>query len=409
MKRILCSLLIVVMLLSLLAGCQKKEQSITLDSSFVIVCAEETGVVNQAAKSLQLSLAQKCGLELELVKEAPAGKKTITVAVDASLAEGAYRTRIVDGNLAIEAQSEQVMVFAMRDIRLNWLGQSTEPAIKGELLNKLSGTVDLANAPFLVLTQNIRYADDEGGNTVAQRAPRYNKLVTEYQPDLIFMQEDNKLWSNICDIYLKDNYGFFGMFSSGPDAESIKGNRQAIFYRADRYEQLDSGYFWLSDTPDEAYSKLEGSKSIRHCTWALLKDNFTGKELLAINTHLDNSTIEIRNFQLQVLLDRLGDKMEQYPTVFCGDFNAVPDEPAYATMTGRMSDPHVSATTKLSTIEITCDKYGTWETPKRIDYMFYNDQLVANKYRVMTDTYQDNTGCYISDHYGVTTEYSFAK
>lgn len=56
-----------------------------------------------------------------------------------------------------------------------------------------------------------------------------------------------------------------------------------------------------------------------------------------------------------------------------------------------------------------CDKYGEWETPKRIDYMFYNDELVANKYRVMTDRYQDKTGCYVSDHFGVTTEYSFAK
>lgn len=407
MKHMLCTLLAVSMLCGVLAACQKEEESLTLDSSFVIVCAEETGPVDQAAKSLQIALAQKCGLELELVKEAPAGKKTITVAVDGSLAEGAYRTRIVDGNLAIEAQSGQVMVFAMRDIRLNWLGEGAEPVLRAAQLEKLSGTVDLKNAPFFVLTQNIRYTDDEGGNKVIERAPRYNKLVTEYQPDLIFMQEDNNFWGTVCDKFFLENYGVFGMFSSGP--ETTKGNRQAIFYRADRYEEVETGYLWLSDTPDEPYSKLEESKSCRHCTWVLLKDNFTGKELLAINVHLDNSTPEVRSKQLQILLDRLGDKMEQYPTVFCGDFNAVPDEPVYATMTGLMSDPHVSATAKLSSIEITCDKYGTWETPKRIDYMFYNDQIVANKYRVMTDQYKDKTGSYISDHYGVTTEYSFAK
>ena len=409
MKRLFCFAFSAILLMSLFSGCQKKEEDVALDSTYVIVCAQEEGALNQAAKSLQMALIQKCGLELELVQEAPEGKKTVTVAVDASLAEGAYRTRIVDGNIAIEAQSEQVMIFAMRAIRWSWLGEGAEPKLTADQTADLSGTVDLANAPFYVLTQNIRYADDENGNKVSDRAPRYNKLVTEYIPDLIYMQEDNKLWSNISDIFFKDNYGVFGMFSSGPDAESIKGNRQAIFYRLDRYEALDSGFFWLSETPDEAYTKLEDSKSIRHCVWVLLKDKFTGKELLAVNTHMDNSTPEVRNFQLQVILDRLGDKMEQYPTVFCGDFNATPDEPVYATMTGRMSDPHVSATTKLSDLEITCDKYGTWETPKRIDYMFYNELLVANTYRIMTDRYPDKTGSYISDHFGVTTEYSFVN
>lgn len=407
MKRVLSTLLAAMMLLGILAGCQKEMKDLALDSGFVIVCTEESGPVYQAALSLQLALAQKCSLELELVKEAPAGKKTITVAVDEALAEGAYRTRIADGNLAIEAQSAQVMVFAMRDIRLNWLGEGCEPKLTSDKLASLCGTVELTNAPFLVLTQNIRYADDEGGNMVVQRGPRFQKLVREYQPDIITLQEDNRIWSVITDKMLGENYGVSGTFSSGPD--TTKGNRQSIYYRLDRYELVEEGALWLSDTPDEPYSKLEASKSCRHCNWVLLKDNFTGKELLAINVHMDNSTPEVRSAQLAVLLERLGDKMEQYPTVFCGDFNATPDEPVYATMTGRMSDPHVSATTKLSTIEITCDKYGTWETPKRIDYMFYNDQIIANKYRVMTDLYQDETGCYISDHYGVTTEYSFAK
>lgn len=404
MKRILCTLLTALLLMGVLAGCQK-EASLTLDDSFVIVCSEEKGAVNQAAKSLRIALSQKCGLELELVKEAPAGKKTITVAVDEGLEAGQYRTRIVDGNLTIEAQSAQVMVLAMRDIRQNWLGEACEPKLTSDKLASLCGTVELANAPFLVLTQNIRYADDEGGNMVVQRGPRFQKLVWEYQPDIIALQEDNRIWSLITDKMLGENYGVSGTFSGGPD--TTKGNRQSIYYRLDRYELVEEGALWLSDTPDEPYSKLEASKSCRHCTWALLKDNLTGKELLAINTHLDTIGPEVRSAQLQIILDRLGDKMEQYPTIFCGDFNAVPEEAVYATMTGRMSDPHVSATAKLSTIQITCDKYGTWETPMRIDYMFYNDQIVANKYRVMTDLYQDETGCYISDHYGVTTEYSF--
>ena len=407
MKRLFCTLLSALLLLSLLSGCQKKEASITLDSDYVILCAEETGAVNQAAKSLQIALAQKWGLELELVNEAPAGKKTITVGVDEALSEGEYRTRIVDGNIAIEAQSAQVMTFAMRSIHQNWLSESSQPTLAADGLENLSGAVDLANAPFLVLTQNIRYADDEGGNKVVDRAPRYNKLVTEYMPDLIYIQEETFFWATIGEKFFEGIYGFSGTFSGGP--ETTKGSRNAIFYRLDRYEVLEEGIFWMSDTPDEPYTKLEASKGIRHCNWVLLKDNFTGRELLAVNVHLDTISNEVRAAQLDILYDRLGDKMEQYPTAFCGDFNARPDSGVYATMAERMSDPHVTAAVKNSTVEYTYDDYGTAENPGRLDYMFYNEFLTANVYEIKLDRYPDEKGSYISDHFGVTTEYSFAK
>jgi endonuclease/exonuclease/phosphatase family metal-dependent hydrolase len=96
--------------------------------------------------------------------------------------------------------------------------------------------------------------------------------------------------------------------------------------------------------------------------------------------------------------------MEQYPMVLVGDFNARPDGQVYATVTQTLSDPHVTAAKKLNNAQFTYDKYGTEEDPRRLDYMFYNDFLVANSYRVMIDLYNG----YISDHYGVTTQYSYA-
>ena len=69
----------------------------------------------------------------------------------------------------------------------------------------------LKNAPFLVLTQNIRYADDMNGNSFDERAPRYNKLVTEYMPDLIYMQEDSNRWSIMSDAYFGKIHGVSGL------------------------------------------------------------------------------------------------------------------------------------------------------------------------------------------------------
>lgn len=396
MKKLLCALLA----LLLLCGCgAQAPQEMTLDESFVIVCAEDTAL-SQAALSLQSNLKHSCGLELELVTEAPGEGKTITVSVDSALEAGQYRTRLTEGGVVIEAQNVQVMTLAMRSICANWPGKQL---LAGDC-STLSGVLPLAEAPFLVLTQNIRYADDEGGNLVIQRAPRFNQLVQQYQPDILCIQEDNRVWAPILEKFFSDRYGFTGMYSGGPDkSEGKGGNKQLIFFRSDRYELLEEGGFWLSDTPEEA-SKLEDSKSIRSCTWALLRDLHTGKELFVCNTHLDTQSEEVRVAQLNILLEQVGSYIDKYPTVFCGDFNASPDSDVYAQVTTRFSDPHVTAASADHTAEYTYTNYDTEEDPKRLDYLFYNDSLIAQSYRIMTDTYDG----YISDHFGAMTEYSFS-
>ena len=263
----------------------------------------------------------------------------------------------------------------------------------------------MADAPFLVLTQNIRYADDEGGNMVVQRAPRFNLLVEQYQPDIMCIQEDNRMWAPILEKFYADRYGFHGMYSGGPVANNGQGgNKQLIFYRSDRYEQLESGGFWLSDTPEEA-SKLEGSKSIRSCTWVLLKDKLTRQTLFVCNTHLDTISDEVRIAQLEILYQQVGSYMEKYPTVFCGDFNARPDGGVYAEVTKTLLDPHETAAVKADDYQFTYTAYDTTTDPRRLDYLFYNEFLTAQSYRILTDQYDG----YISDHYGAMTEYSFSK
>ena len=165
MKKILTCLLVLVLLLT---ACGEKTPAapaeMAVDESFVIVCAEDP-VIQQAAISLQSNLKHAHGLELELAA-APAEGKTITVSVDSGLEDGQYRTRLTEGGIVIEAQNPQIMTLAMRSICANW------PAGKltADICSKLSGYYPPAEAPFLVLTQNIRYLDDEGGDGVVGEA-----------------------------------------------------------------------------------------------------------------------------------------------------------------------------------------------------------------------------------------------
>lgn len=395
MKKVIICILCVL----LLVGCQTREQPVTLNEGFVIVADAQA---MEAALSLQTTLEWKGGLRLEVVPQAAGEAKTLTVAVNGALEPGQYRTRLEKGNVVIEGQSAAALVQGMRSIRTRLIADGKVKTLTQELCATLSGTVDLQNAPFYVLSQNIRYADDEGGNMVANRAPRFQLLANEYMPDILCIQEDNKLWTTILTKQLGERYASSGRFTDG--MEGGAGNRQGIYFRKDRYSLVEEGTLWLSDTPTEPMTKLKGSKTNRHCNWVILKDGYTGKDLFICNVHLDTSSPEVRAQQLDILLAHLKGHMQQYPAIFVGDFNAVPEEPVYATATGFLSDPHITAGEKLSDSQITYDKYGLEENPRRLDYLFYNSLLVADTYRILTEQY----GGYISDHYGVAVQYSFA-
>ena len=404
MKNFLCCLLVATLLL--LCGCDAAPKDVTIDSTYVIVAAEDA---TPAARSLQITLAQHTDVDVELVTEAAEGTKSITVAVNDSLDPGEYRTSITKDGLVIEAKDSYTLFMAMRTIRQRFIQEKAIalPITTFDCKN-LSGTIEYDTAPFLVLSQNIRYADDEGGNMVIQRAPRFNQLVQEYLPDIMCIQEDNRTWAPIMDKFFGENYSMVGEYSGGPD--TTKGNRQSIYFRSDRYELLENGALWLSDTPFDPMTKFEDSKSVRHTTWAVLKDKHTNCELFVCDIHLDNTTNEVRLAQLDVLYTHLGSYMETYPTIMCGDFNARPDSGVYEEVTKTFLDPHVTASAKPDFTEYSFTRYGTAQfgtndETRRLDYMFYNDQLVANMYRIMTDTYDG----YISDHFGVMTEYSFAE
>ena len=61
-----------------------------------------------------------------------------------------------------------------------------------------------------------------------------------------------------------------------------------IFYKKDRFELVESGTKWLSDTPDRM-SKYSDAKHYKGFTYAILKDRTTGAQFMYLNTHLDGS------------------------------------------------------------------------------------------------------------------------
>lgn len=263
------------------------------------------------------------------------------------------------------------------------------------------------------------------------RADMLRSLLDEYMPDSIGLQEVTPLWDGMMKNYIfNDSYACVGEPRAAGQEASL------IYYRTDKYELLDSGTFWLSDTPDVSGSKYEESKYIRICTWAHLRDRVTGNEYVHVNTHLDNlggsDGRSLRKKQIIVILKFL-QRFDGIPMVMTGDLNqaAVNAEgtqySVYKTLTGvksftlddgteafsRFSNARYDAPDNMpegicATMVASHDPNGTKYNPAKepIDYVLYTkDSLTALSYKIRL---YDRCGMYLSDHLPVISEIKFA-
>ena len=122
---------------------------------------------------------------------------------------------------------------------------------------------------------NIRYNnpdDAEEGNGWKQRCPNICDIINFEEP--VFFGAQEVLVDQLHDMQkLLPDYSYLGV---GRDDGKEAGEYAAIFYRKDRLEVMDSGNFWLSETPEKP-SKGWDAVCVRICTWALFKDKVTKK------------------------------------------------------------------------------------------------------------------------------------
>ena len=117
-----------------------------------------------------------------------------------------------------------------------------------------------------------------------QRKPFILKRIADYDFDIIGAQEVNDAMKEALAEDLKDTYSVFGEGRR----EDRKGEGTPIFYKTDRFDLLDWGSFWLSETPDVPGSKNWDASVTRIATWSKFLDKKTKKKFFYINTHFDH-------------------------------------------------------------------------------------------------------------------------
>ena len=223
------------------------------------------------------------------------------------------------------------------------------------------------------------------------RVPLLNDLIRAEAPDVFGLQEAHADWMDaVCAAF--PDYDYVGI---GRNDGKRDGEFSAVFYQKDRFTLLDSGHFWLSETPDVP-GKGWDAACIRICSWALLEDKTNGKRFAAMNTHLDHRGVEARRKGLEMIVARIGEMSPGAPLVLTGDFNVFPDDECLAGVNLMLHDARTDA--PVTTDKPSFNGFGLMES-KIIDYIYYRGFTSADEFKVVDATFAGKP--YISDHYPI--------
>lgn len=220
--------------------------------------------------------------------------------------------------------------------------------------------------------------------------------INAVKPDIIGFQEVSPLHY---DYIVKSMPGYLHEMAYRDDFILSEGC--PIFYRADKYERIDSGSFWLSETPD-VMSKDWGSAHYRICIYVILRDKASGKEFVVFNTHLDHVSDEARIEGIKVVLEKIKE-FGNLPAFLMGDLNAEPDSKTILSTKEAFDDAHDIALTSVD--GATFHKWGTQLDRERIDYiMISKGACEVSEYSILNNCYD---GVYSSDHTSIFVKVKF--
>ncbi len=205
----------------------------------------------------------------------------------------------------------------------------------------LAGSVGATTvAPLRVMTFNVRTPSPDGANVWENRRDLFVRTIRDADPDVFGTQELHKRQGDYV-VGKLPHYAWFGEGRRGGGGDEHMG----VFYRTDRLKVLESGNFWLSDTPDVPGSISWGHPFPRMVTWALFQRRADGRRFYFFDTHLPyrDQDEAARSKGAQEILARIQALPKDVPVVLVGDFNTTPASQAHATLTRALTDARATA------------------------------------------------------------------
>lgn len=252
--------------------------------------------------------------------------------------------------------------------------------------------------PINVMSFNVRYDNPEDSlDNWKFRKDRAANAIRFYDVDVLGTQE--VLHNQLKD--LKQRLPEYEVIGVGREDGKEKGEYSALWFKKNRFDLLDSGYFWLSETPEVPGSKGWDGACERIASWAKLRDKTSGKELFALNTHLDHVGVVARREGISLILDKVNELSGGLPVIVTGDFNSEPESDVIKHVTDVTNPEHLMDARLASPIVYgpgwSFHDFGKIPYQHRplIDYVFVRNGFDVLRYGVLAETENE---AFLSDH-----------
>ena len=234
--------------------------------------------------------------------------------------------------------------------------------------------------------------------------------IHTFDPDLLGLQEALDFQTE----YLQGELPGYGHVGVGRGDGKDKGEQAAIFYRLSRFEKVQEGHFWLSETPDVAGSKYPWTVVQRMVSWAELRTLDTPpRTVWFFNTHFEPLSEGARLKSAALLRQRIATLAGDGATVIVtGDFNTPAGDTTYRKVIGAEDGrPHLldawrEVCPKAGRNEGTYHLIGGLRVNRRLDWILHTPDLKALEAEIDMAKVD---GHYPSDHFPVTAVLRFTK
>jgi len=259
-------------------------------------------------------------------------------------------------------------------------------------------------AKLKIASYNIQYDNPRDSvNTWKKRLPGVVYIFNKYQFDIVGGQEPYLAQLNDLMPQIPD-YAYIGINIRGT-TNILKGHYTPIFYKKEKFDVLDWGTFWFSETPDKPGRGWD-AHSNRICTWVKFKEKKEGKEFFFFNIHFDHKGVIARRESPKLLLSKIKEIADGYPLFVTGDFNTNQHHDNYKVLneSGLVKDSYHLAKRIRNRNTPTFNGYrAELKGTNRIDHIYVSlsPALDIKSYRILTDSYK---GMYPSDHFPIMLE-----
>jgi endonuclease/exonuclease/phosphatase family metal-dependent hydrolase len=246
-----------------------------------------------------------------------------------------------------------------------------------------------------VMSFNVRYPEPrDGSNVWENRRDLLVQTIRMRSPDIVGTQELFHIQGEYI-VEKLSGYAWFGVSRRN----SRQDEHMGVFYRTDRLRVVESGNFWLSETPDVPASMSWNVTLPRMVTWALFELLPSGKRFYYYNTHFPHrrEDEEARAKCVEVIVERMSKLPKEVPFLITGDFNAPAGGGVQNRFLGTLTDAWTAAA-KKSGPEGTFHGFRGTPGAARIDWIMHRGPWKTLE--VETITHNEN-GLYPSDHFPV--------